>query len=210
MSYGLSDSANALLGKVQNIFGAGNVSVTSGRSNRVGVAGGSATSQHPSGNAFDFHVAGYTPDQVQSIIGASGIQFGQSIQEYGAAAGAGLNHLGVGTKGQLLTGKNGKYTSTGFAAVAGGGLGSGTFGDWIAKTFGNTAGNISDQIGQNLKAPGDAIDSAVNSATQDWGGWFGRITLGILALLLIAVGLFMLSGRSVSDVAPQAGKLLAA
>lgn len=199
MPFGLTQAATDLLAQVQSLFGADNVTVTSGQGSRIGVAGGSKTSQHPSGNAFDFHVAGYSPDQVQSILATSGIKFGQSIQEYGAAAGAGLNHLGVGTAGRLTTGVNGKYTTTGYASTVASGIrqkvndaeaafmrGLG-FSDKTAKVWTNPDATVGDVVG----------------TVVDWNGWFGRIALGVFAILLIAVALFMLTGKSVSDVAAK-------
>lgn len=199
MPLNLSLAAQNLLAQVQAIFGSDNVTVTSGKSSRVGVAGGSKTSQHPSGNAFDFKVKGYNPDQVQSIIAGSGISFGQSIQEYGAAAGAGLNHLGVGSKGQLLTGRNGKYSTTGYAASTGAPeMAWNTLGDYIK----NLTGINTDTAGGILSAPGDAINSFGESL--DPSAWFARIAFGVLAILLIGVALFMLAGKPAIQIA---GKL---
>lgn len=199
MGWGLSTAAQNLLAQVQGIFGADNVIVTSGQSSRIGVAGGSPTSQHPSGNAFDFHVKGYSPDQVQSIIAQSGIQFGQSIQEYGAAAGAGLNHLGVGTKGQLLTGVNGRYSTTGYAsqvAATAQAQVNKTLGDAINSTLGPWAGKLSNALGTGLAAPGNAIEGAVKKVTPDFNAWFTRITYGILAILLIMIAFYMLAQKA--------------
>jgi len=201
--YGLSSSAQSLLGKVRALFGTDNVVVTSGRASRVGVAGGSRTSQHPSGNAFDFRVNGFTPDQVQARIVQSGIPFGQSIQEYGAAAGKGINHLGVGTKGQIMTAVDGKYKTTGYAAglpsTADGAALVGTWGDQIkafgqAIGLGDRLGDISDATGRGLAAPGEAVESLFGGLSAS--DWFTRITFGVFAILLIAVALFMLSGQS--------------
>ncbi len=204
-AYGLTDAATNLLAKVQALFGAGNVSVTSGRSSRIGVAGGSSTSQHPSGNAFDFHVAGLTPAQVQATLAASPIAFGQSIQEYGAAAGAGLNHLGVGSKQQLLTGNNGRYTATNTASLPSPlAQASGTGRDALVSFLGSDLGNqIADGaygVGATLSAPGDKIDAAISSVTPDLNSWFVRIGLGILALLVIGVALVMLAPKAADAV----------
>lgn len=205
----LSAAAQQLLGKVQALFGAGNVSVTSGQSSRVGVAGGSATSQHPSGNAFDFHVTGMTPAQVQTVMAQSGIPFGQSIQEYGAAAGAGLNHLGVGTKGQLLTGNNGTYKTTGFAAGLPSNSGNAfldgvrSFESDALKQFG-----FSNSSAKILTDPNATATDAVGAAL-DSNFWFSRIVFGIFAILLIAVALFMLSGSTVTQAATKIAPLVA-
>lgn len=212
MPYGLSQAAQNLLAQVQSFFGAENVTVTSGlrsSSTNSGLAGASQTSQHLTGNAFDFQVNGYTPDQVQALIATSGIPFGQSIQEYGAAAGAGTNHLGVGTKGQLLTGNNGTYSTTNpnslaavYAKVTAGA--QTTIGDSIKNTVGslfgtsagNAAGAASSAVGNALTAPADAINNAIGSPTT----WFRQITIAVLAILLIGVALVMLSGKSPAQI----------
>ena len=207
--YGLSAQATALLAKVRNLFGADNVSVTSGRASRVGVAGGSATSQHPSGNAFDFHVAGMTPAQVQATLAASPIPFGQSIQEYGAAAGAGLNHLGVGTKTQLLTGNNGRYTATNVASLPAAnqaalaqasGFGRDSLVSFLGSDLGNSVADGAYGLGSVLSAPGDRVDAAIASITPDWNSWFVRIGLGMLALLVIGVALVMLAPKAADSL----------
>ena len=200
---GLTDAAQNLLSQVQQLFGAGNVRVTSTSrtpTSNAALAGASKTSQHLTGNAFDFIVSGMSPAQVQSAIAQSGIAFGQSIQEYGAAAGTGANHLGVGTKGQLLTGNNGKYSTTGYAskiATQATVNAQKTVGDWLS---GFGLGGLSNTLGTALAAPGDAIDGAVASVTPDFNAWFGRIAIGVFAVLLIAVGLFMLSAKPIGNI----------
>ena len=207
--YGLTNQAQALLDKVRNLFGASNVQVTSGRSSRTGVAGGSATSQHPGGNAFDFHVSGMTPAQVQATLAASPIPFGQSIQEYGAAAGAGLNHLGVGTKTQLLTGRNGRYSATNTATLPAAnqtalaqasGFGRDSLVSFLGSDWGNSIADGAFGVGSVLSAPGDRIDAAVASITPDWNSWFVRIGLGMLALLVIGVALVMLAPKAADSL----------
>lgn len=209
----LSPAAKNLLAKVQSIFGAGKVTVTStGRTAgaNAGIAGASKTSQHILGadglsDAFDFTVAGMSPDQVQRMVASSGLSFGQSIQEYGAGMGP-RNHLGVGTKGQLLTATNGKYSTIGYAPASNAGdpgAGVGGYGRTFLKgIFGDAWGNaLSDggyETGALLAAPGDGIDKMFGGLTLS--GWFTRITFGVFAILLIAVALFMLSGVSAKDV----------
>lgn len=200
--YGLSAQAQTLLDKVRLLFGADKVSVTSGHrsvANNASLAGSSRTSQHLTGDAFDFRVKGMTPAQVQTIVAKSGIPFGQSIQEYGAAAGAGVNHLGVGSKGQLLTANNGKYSVTGYADQIANKTAEQTRG-WVANTMARVFGeqNLHD-LGENLSAPGDAINGSLS--TLDPSQWFERIALGLLALLFIGVAIVMLTGKSVTQIA---------
>lgn len=193
---GLTAQAQALVDRVYSLFGASNVTLTSGARSvgaNSGIAGASRTSQHLTGNAFDFQVSGYDPKDVQALIAGSGISYGQSIAEYGAGMNP-RNHLGVGTKGQNLVGTNGQYTPIVVSPVS---ANAGTWGDQIAATFGVEAGNVSDAVGRALSAPGNALDGAVKSVAPDLNSWFMRISVGALALVFIAAALFALKGGDV-------------
>lgn len=208
MGWGLTDAAQNLLSQVQSIFGAGNVTVTSGArsaSHNAGIAGASKTSQHLTGDAFDFKVTGYNPDQVQAIISQSGLSFGQSIAEYGAGMNP-RNHLSVGTKGQTLVAKDGRYSARtisesakSFADKALADV-SGNSRDWLKGVFGATVGDgladAGQATGKALSLPGDTIDKGIATVTgsEVFNGYMSRAAILIFALVFIAAGVFALSG----------------
>jgi hypothetical protein len=93
----LSEQGKGLYNKVVAIFGANNVTFTSGKRNRKGA------SQHNSGDAIDFLVKDKSIFDTQAIIDGSGIAYGQSIAEKGGGKSSGdHNHLSVGTKKENL------------------------------------------------------------------------------------------------------------
>lgn len=198
----LSAPAQALALQIQNLFGADNVTFTSGLRDAVsnsGIPGASKSSDHLGGNAFDFIVSGMSPQQVQSTIANSGIPFGQSIQEYGLGMGP-RNHLSIpgasGHLGQLLTGKNGSYNTTGYANTH----------QWAkadGESWGDYLGRISTQLNQSLPDPLTAASNGVSSVTNAVSDKVGsflasyatRAALIILAILLLAGAIFSISRR---------------
>jgi hypothetical protein len=70
----------------------------------------------------------------------------------------------------------------------------GLLGDWAGNLLSD--GYVAE--GTLLAAPGDKLFGGLSL-----GDWFTRITFGVFAILLIAVALFMLSGKSVADVATK-------
>lgn len=190
----LTSAAQNLLQQVRDLFGSSNVTVTStGRSasHNNSIPGASQTSQHLTGNAFDFTVAGMTPLNVQDALASSGIGYGQSIAEFGAGMGP-RNHLGVGTKLQNLIGNNGKYLPR-VPSIMPDGTGNGSataralFGDKVGTYISDILGGAGG-VGDILKKPADALAFNAND-------WFLRIAFALIALLLIAFGLYMISQR---------------
>jgi hypothetical protein len=192
--FGLNAQASQLLNQVRQIFGSDNVIVTSGYRNparNAGIPGASNTSQHLSGGAFDFKVKGLDPLQVQKVLQQSGITYGQSIAEYGAGMGP-RNHLGVGTKMENLVALDGKYTSLGSGLLK-------TVRDWEASLL--KAAGFSDGAATTLTDPNASVTEAVGAASESW---FGRIAIGLFALLLITAALFMLGRGEISAILPKA------
>ncbi len=202
----LTAQTQALVDRVYSLFGAKNVTLTSGdrsASHNATIPGASSGSQHIGGNAFDFKVAGYDPATVQAMIAGAipSTGYGQNIQEYGLGMNP-RNHLSaVGTRangtpivGETLIGRDGRYTPIKVSPIS---ADPKTWGDQIAATLGPWAGSISNFMGTGLAAPGDAIDSAVNSVVPDLNSWFMRISVGVLAIVFIAAALFALKSGDV-------------
>lgn len=192
----LTARAQSLADQVYSLFGADNVTLTSGArtaGHNATIKGASPSSQHIGGNAFDFQVAGYDPKDVQAILAGSGISYGQNIAEYGAGMNP-RNHLGVGTKGQTLLGTNGQYAPIKVTPVT---ANSGTWGDAINTALGPWAGSISNGLGTVLSAPGNAVEGAIKSVASPLDAWFMRVSIGVLAIVFIAAALFALKGGSV-------------
>lgn len=205
----LSANARALWNRVQSIFP--NARLTSGQRDYV-PPGGSKTSQHKTGDAFDFVVPGVDPKTVQATLSQSlGLPFGQSIAEYGLGMGP-RNHLSTGSKGQLMTANNGAYRTTGYAPQRSGAelstdgagygrealkqmLGDG-WGNWISDGLGG------DGLGGALTAPAEAIESLA----PDWNAWFQRIALGVFALIFIAAAVFAFKGGDAINMISSARK----
>lgn len=73
--------------------------------------GGSTTSQHPKGEACDFHVYGLPLEEVFRRIRASSLAFGQVILEGGTPGRPSWVHLSTGTKRQALVFDGHSYTA---------------------------------------------------------------------------------------------------
>lgn len=190
---GLTTDARVLWLRVKQLFP--NAVPTSGRRDPSNIPrGGSRTSQHHTGDAFDFQVPGMDPLNVQATIARDlGLPFGQSIAEYGLGMGP-RNHLSTGSRNQLLVARDGRYTVTGTAPAPVGGvsLGSGAgagrdvLRQWLGDDWGNWLSDGIEGTGDVLKAPGDAIDNLA----PDWDAWLKRIALVVFALIFIAAALF--------------------
>lgn len=186
---GLSPAARNLAQQVQSIFGAQNVTFTSGRRDHI-PPGGSKTSQHFSGNAFDFQVKGMDPLRVQEKIAAAGVSYGQSIAEYGLGMGP-RNHLGVGTKGENLVARDGRYSPVKLNS---------NVRDYAKRFLDDSLVDLffgAKDVATGDKSIGEAVTEAV---TPDWNGWFGRITIALFALLLLAAALFMLRPSALPSI----------
>lgn len=202
----LTSRAQALVDQIYSMFGAQNVTLTSGArsaSHNATIPGASGGSQHIGGNAFDFQVAGYDPATVQAMIAGSipSSGYGQNIQEYGLGMNP-RNHLsatgvranGTPIVGENLIGRDGRYTPITVSPLS---ADPKTWGDQIAATLGPWAGSISNSIGTGLTAPADAIKAEAKKLSPDLNSWFMRISVGLFALVFIAAALFALKGGDV-------------
>lgn len=195
--YGLTAEAMKLLNSVRSIFGAQNVIVTSGArspSANARIPGASPTSQHIGGDAFDFRVTGRDPKDIQGVLAASGLSYGQSIAEYGLGMGP-RNHLSVGTKNETLIANNGKYkpiTLEGTKSYLDG------IREWERSIL-KGLGLNEDQA--NVWTDPDASVTEVVAASVDWNGWFGRVAIGLFALIFIAAALFTFKGGGIISTA---------
>lgn len=216
----LSAQAYQLWLRVKSIFP--NAIFTSGArsaSSNSGIRGASKTSQHLTGDAFDFVVPGVDPMDVQrTLVGNLGVPFGQSIAEYGAGMGP-RNHLSTGSRNQLLTANNGVYRVTGTAPTSAltptTGMGRA---DLIAR-YGPTVGNaLADALaatGTVLEAPAKALEGVPilgsivnNKPLTDWDGWFKRIALVVFALIFIAAAVFAFKGSDAINMVSKARKVM--
>lgn len=204
----LSANARALWDRVQGIFPG--AILTSGKRNHI-PPGGSKTSQHFDGDAFDFVVPGVDPKTVQQTIAQRlGLPFGQSIAEYGLGMGP-RNHLSTGTKGQLMTANNGKYSTIGYAPprsgtelnTDGAGYGREALKNMLGDSWGNwlSDGLGSDGLGGALTAPAEAIENLT-----DWNSWFQRGALIVFALIFIAAAVFAFKGGDAINIISSARK----
>lgn len=215
----LSTRAYALWLQVKSIFP--NAVFTSGArsaSSNSNIPGASSGSQHLTGDAFDFQVPGMDPLDVQNVIGASGLNYGQNIAEYGLGMNP-RNHLSVtGTRangkpivGENKTGINGVYSTNSIN------VGDGRA--WLTTNLGGAVGNpiadILQGLGTGLEAPSKALngvpilgDLANNRPLTDLNSWFTRIALVVFALIFIAAALFAFKGSDALATISKAGKVL--
>lgn len=196
------------------IFTSGGRSVSSNSS----IPGASSGSQHLVGDAFDYKVPGMDPQDVQNIIGASGLDYGQNIAEYGLGMNP-RNHLSVtGTRangtpivGENKLGVNGVYSTNSIN------IGDGRA--WLTQNLGGAVGNpigsILHGLGIGLEAPAKALsgvpilgDVVNNRPLVDLNSWFTRIALVLFALIFIAAALFAFKGSDAVAMVSKAGKVL--
>lgn len=109
----LSAKGRELFDALVRMFGRDRITVTSTR--RPNDAG----SQHQTGDAIDFQIGGLTNAQVQAVVHASGIPYGQLINEVSGPESTGPHvHLSSGTRRQLLRYQNGSYIPVSSAELA--------------------------------------------------------------------------------------------
>lgn len=126
----LSQAGKDLYQKIADMFGAGNVIVTSGKRNR------NDKSQHNVGDAFDFKVRGLSNSEVFQRIQNSGLEYRQLIDEISGPASSGPHiHIGAGSGNQNMIYKDGKYVNVGKSTPAyeQSGWTEGTIEQWLNK-----------------------------------------------------------------------------
>lgn len=202
----LSGRARTLWGQVQEIFGGTGMTpvlTSTGRTQAENnIPGASKTSQHLTGDAFDFQVMQggkiVDPMSVQNVLASSGIGYGQNIAEYGLGMGP-RNHLSVPTdklQGQNLVARDGKYSQLGKTLAASGrsqaneviakSLRSLGIGKDAAYEGSDAIAGVLSGAGSALKAPGEAIKSPLENLLM-------RGAVGAIALLLLAAAIFSIA-----------------
>ena len=190
----LSASAKSLLNDVKNLFGAGNVNVTSTQrsANRnARIAGASSTSQHIPGDAFDFTVKGLSNDQIRERIVNSDLAFGQLISETGLNMGP-RTHLGIGTKGRITIASD-ENAAKGKRYVDIGKKIGGQYRNAINKVLGK---DIGDKVSDTLKSGADAIakgGEAISKPLSFIDGYILRGSIIVIGLLLIIGSIILIT-----------------
>lgn len=207
----LSANARNLWNQVQTTMsslGFDTVLTSAGRSPGNVPRGGSKTSDHFNGNAFDFQVKDdkgriVDPLAVQATLMQSGLGYGQNIAEYGLGMNP-RNHLSIPTARH--TGENmvqsgdGVYKriqpNIGRALANAGRSKAKSYIDAAKVAIGLAVPGAAGVLG--TPTPGSAVADAAGTALQPY---LLRGAVGIVALLLIAAAIFALSrGQAVATV----------
>lgn len=203
----LSDGSIRARDRIFEIFGRENVSITSGARTRQHNhdIGGSNSSAHITGNAFDFVVANQTPQQVAATILDSNIGNFDQLIFY---PDRGHVHFGVANnsgqqRGQILESVGKRFVSrtrdqlgkaVDGAKARATGIINGAIGGFI-KSGGNPIGAISGGVGGILG--GKSIFQQIIDFFNDSDFW-KRLAMGLIGLMLIVLAVGWLGKSTVT------------